>query len=283
MSREESVKKKNEGNMFSAAKNYSAAIPLYKEAQRLDPTYFAPYYNCGLCYLNIGAIDEAIKELKDAISCDENFVDGYFELGGAYMQKNAPIDAFATYSLGLEKDATCAKLYFARAQARYAIWKPALMSYVVNQGLESSEIEDEDLLDLAGKIVGDFKAALENGIAEEDRMVTCENIASTYSQIGDHDNAVLYYGKCVDLNDKYEEAYRGLGNAHYSLYLRYSLKNNRVQGIEHLKIAKENIEKAIKLYREKLDLTPEQNKLLGRAVETLDSMRDEFRKCGITF
>ena len=57
--REEAVKLKNEGNALFAAGNFKDAIPLYRKAQVVDPTYFAPYYNCGICCLNIGAFDDA--------------------------------------------------------------------------------------------------------------------------------------------------------------------------------------------------------------------------------
>ncbi|GBU22395.1 hypothetical protein R80B4_02304 [Fibrobacteres bacterium R8-0-B4] len=291
--RDEAIRLKNLGNEYASQGLFEEAEELYDKAQKVDETYAVPFLNCGRVCISQNKLEKAIDKLKKAVELDPNDVDGYLFLGDAYMNNNAPIDAIATYSLGLEKDAACAKLYFGRAYARNAVWHPALVSYTMNHVQESTEIEDDDLLDLAGKIIGDFKAALEHGIDDSDRVVTYENIATTYSQIGDHDNAILYLGKCVGLDDTYEEAYRLLGGEHWSLYLKYwgayydtkglEQENNRVQGIEHLKIAKENFEKAVKHYREKLDLTPEQNKLLGRALETLDSMQEEFRKRGIPF
>jgi len=286
--KDEATKYKTIGNEYANNGMFKEAEEQYDKALTIDKTHEVPYLNlnCGRVCLSQNKLEKAVDMLKKAVELDPNDVEGYFYLGEAYMRKNAPIDAFATYSSGLEKDATCAMLYFARAQARYAIWKPALMSYTVNQMRESksTEVKDNDLLDLAGKIIGDFKAALENGIAEADKMVTCENIAITYSQINEYGNAIWYYEKCVELDGKYAEAYQGLGDAHYSLYLRSSLpENNLERRIEHLKSAKENIEKAVKLYHEKLDLTPEQNKLLGSAMEKLDSMRHDFRKNGITY
>jgi len=113
--REEAVEKKNEGNKFADVGNYRDAIPLYKEAQRLDPTYAIAYFNCGIAFRKIGMLDEAIKELTDAILCDPNDKDSYYWRGKSYKEKGNRQEAIKDFDKAIKLDPTFGDAYFERA------------------------------------------------------------------------------------------------------------------------------------------------------------------------
>ena len=62
------------------------AIPLFRHVVELSPSFVLGHYGLGKAYLCVdGRLDDAVKELKVATTCDRKFAKAYFYLGIAYM------------------------------------------------------------------------------------------------------------------------------------------------------------------------------------------------------
>ncbi|MFZ3073466.1 MAG: tetratricopeptide repeat protein [Thermodesulfobacteriota bacterium] len=77
------------------------AIKEYKEAIRLRPSYKEAVYNLGTVYDRQGDIDSAIKEYKKAAEIDPSFYLALNNLGYAYSKKGLFKEAIAEYKKAL--------------------------------------------------------------------------------------------------------------------------------------------------------------------------------------
>lgn len=70
----------NIGLTYMQEKRCDKAIPKFKEAIEIDPTYSAPYYNMGKCHLNAGRLSEARASFQRAVDFCPGCVEPRFEL-----------------------------------------------------------------------------------------------------------------------------------------------------------------------------------------------------------
>lgn len=78
------------------------AIRQYKQAMRLDPKSAEAHDKLGEVYLDRDMIDKAIKEFEKAIKLDTNYADAYRHLGYCYEQKGWLTKARQAYEKSLE-------------------------------------------------------------------------------------------------------------------------------------------------------------------------------------
>lgn len=71
------------GNEMAQVGHYNAAIDLFTEAIRLDPTDFRFFGNRSYCYERIQQYDKALKDAEKSISISPNWPKGYFRKGRA--------------------------------------------------------------------------------------------------------------------------------------------------------------------------------------------------------
>jgi len=64
-------------------------------ALKLDPMYANAQSNLGICYFDLGLVDEAIVEFKKAIGIKPNHVNAHYNLGIAYGEKGMIKEAFS--------------------------------------------------------------------------------------------------------------------------------------------------------------------------------------------
>jgi tetratricopeptide (TPR) repeat protein len=91
------------------------AIKEYKEAIKLNPEYLQAYSNLGLAYLNLGMFDTAIKEFKAALKLkpDNPMVyKAYNNLGNAYFELGRFDSAIENYMAALRLKPGSSKLYY---------------------------------------------------------------------------------------------------------------------------------------------------------------------------
>jgi tetratricopeptide (TPR) repeat protein len=87
------------------AKNYEQAINELKQLIELVPEKSAGYYNnIGMCYLDQGNFNEAIKFFEIAVSKDPKFSSAYNNIGNAYEKMNDIEKAKFYYNKALEID-----------------------------------------------------------------------------------------------------------------------------------------------------------------------------------
>jgi len=70
-------------NLFDLGK-YSAAIPYYKQAIKLDPQKIEVQIDLGVCYFNLQLVDSALATMKTAMIKNPEHLQGLFNLGVIY-------------------------------------------------------------------------------------------------------------------------------------------------------------------------------------------------------
>ena len=79
-------------NELVARGKYEDALPLYQRILARDPTYAMSVYNLGLCYYNLGRLDQAERYLSQAGELSPNDPEAYIHLGMTYL-KMSRLDA----------------------------------------------------------------------------------------------------------------------------------------------------------------------------------------------
>ena len=69
------------------------AIKAYREAVRLDPSYFEAHYNLGLAAYEAKNLPQALASLEEAVSIDPASAHARYQFGVALQQANYPEDA----------------------------------------------------------------------------------------------------------------------------------------------------------------------------------------------
>jgi tetratricopeptide (TPR) repeat protein len=88
-----------------SAKKYNEAISDLNELIRMNPGGAKGYYNnMGMCYIDDGKIDDAIKSFEKCIESDPGFSTGYNNLGQAYEKKGDKKKAAEYFKRAVEID-----------------------------------------------------------------------------------------------------------------------------------------------------------------------------------
>jgi stress-induced-phosphoprotein 1 len=98
--------KKAEGNTAFKARDLERAIQCYTEAIELDasdPTFFS---NRSACYAGLEEWEKAAEDGRNCITCDRNFIKGYFRLALACQQLENYEEGISAIRRGLAVDAS---------------------------------------------------------------------------------------------------------------------------------------------------------------------------------
>ncbi|XP_029645981.1 uncharacterized protein LOC115219833 isoform X4 [Octopus sinensis] len=100
------------GNEMAQMGHYAAAIDLFTEAIRLDPSDFRFFGNRSYCYERIQQYDKALKDAEKSISISSNWPKGFFrkgralagqkEMGFTKLQAEAAITQYGTVQTALD-------------------------------------------------------------------------------------------------------------------------------------------------------------------------------------
>ena len=94
------------GSIYLDKKMFAQAIVIQKKALKaddLDPTEIAPIYNAlGYAYFGQGQYDVAIRQYKEAIKLEPEYIMAMNNLGHAYEQKKLAAQALGIYERVLE-------------------------------------------------------------------------------------------------------------------------------------------------------------------------------------
>jgi tetratricopeptide (TPR) repeat protein len=79
--------------------DYGEAIYNYSEAIKLKPDYTMAYYNRGVAYFKNKENDNAINDFRMVISQDSSYVDAYYFMGEALLNKMMIAQAMDLFQL----------------------------------------------------------------------------------------------------------------------------------------------------------------------------------------
>jgi tetratricopeptide (TPR) repeat protein len=93
--------------------DFEGAEALYREALKIDPTYFPSQLNLGILMFKTGRYDDAIKECTKAVSLRSDNPSAHFHLGNAYYAKMWWEEALVEYERVFTLDPSHVDVHFA--------------------------------------------------------------------------------------------------------------------------------------------------------------------------
>jgi tetratricopeptide (TPR) repeat protein len=95
------------------AQDLKGAEGLYRQAVKLDPSYFPAQLNLGILLFKDGRYDEAIKECTKAVTLRPDHPSAHFHLGNAYYAKMWWEEAMVEYERVFQLDPSHVDVHFA--------------------------------------------------------------------------------------------------------------------------------------------------------------------------
>jgi tetratricopeptide (TPR) repeat protein len=214
---EMAVRQCGQANERLASGEYEAALRAYDEAVALNPEYVAAYYNRGLTYVKLGALDLALADFNRVLELDRDHVQAYRQRAQLHARRGNLERALADYDAALGRRPTEAGLYHDRANIYYRLhlYDRAIENYDEAIDLDPTYIEAYLNRGLAHIAQGDAVEALEdyNRALRHDpeRAIAYHYRGQAYARLERYSEALKDYERAVDLNPRYAAAYNSRG------------------------------------------------------------------------
>ena len=183
--------------------------------------------NLGVCYLNTGALDNAIDRFNIAVSIQKNYVDSLYNLGLAYSKKNDLLSSVNFYLKVLDID------------ANYSSAKFNLISNFIKLGDFKSSIKylndifenSKNLIDavcyqerafcyskigLIDDAINDLNYLINNNLLIPESL---SNRAGLNLEKGNLKEALIDVNKCIEISPKFADAFNNRGNIYKAMGL----------------------------------------------------------------
>src|SRR3972149_8048609 len=161
---------------------------LWTDTARVSPKSFKAHNNLGNIYRNDGRLDEAIVELRYALSLYNDYIDAHNNLGVTYRKKGMLEEALREYQRALQIN-------------------PHYPYAHNNLGVLYAK---SNYLDLA---INEFNDAVAN---KPDYADAYNNLGATYIRKGLYEKAIDECLKAVKYNNRYIDAYYNLGTTYFN-------------------------------------------------------------------
>lgn len=197
--------------------DYEAALNAYDEAIALDPTYVVAYYNRGLTYVNLGALDLALEDYRRVLTLDPDYAPAYRQRAKIHARRGDLERALADYDAALARNPKEASLYHDRANIYYRLklYDRAIENYDEAVRLDPDYIEAYLNRGLTRVAKDDAVGALEdyNQALRRDpqRAVAYHYRGQAYAVLDRYSEALADYERAVALDPRYAAAYNSRG------------------------------------------------------------------------
>lgn len=161
---------------------------LWTNTVKISPKSFKAHNNLGNIYRNAGKLDEAVLELKYALSLYNDYIDAHNNLGVTYRKKGMLKEALGEYQRALQIN-------------------PHYPYAHNNLGVLYAK---SNYLDLA---INEFNNAVAN---KPDYADAYNNLGATYIRKGLYEKAINECIKAIKYNNRYIDAYYNLGTAYFN-------------------------------------------------------------------
>ena len=161
---------------------------LWTDTARVSPKSFKAHNNLGNIYRNDGRLDEAIVELRYALSLYNDYIDAHNNLGVTYRKKGMLEESLLEYQRALQIN-------------------PHYPYAHNNLGVLYAK---SNYLDLA---INEFNDAV---ASKPDYADAYNNLGATYIRKGLYEKAIQECLKAVKYNNRYIDAYYNLGAAYFN-------------------------------------------------------------------
>jgi tetratricopeptide (TPR) repeat protein len=216
-SAEKAVQRCGYANARLRSGDFESALDAYDEAITMDPTYVAAYYNRGLTYVNLGALDLALEDFNQVLALDPDYVPAYRQRAQIHARRGHLERALADYDAALGRSPDDAVLYNDRANIYYRLnlYDRAIENYDEALRLDPDYIEAYLNRGLARVAQDDAVGALEdyNRALRRDaqRAVAYHYRGQAYAALERYSEALADYERAVNLNPRYAAANNSRG------------------------------------------------------------------------
>ena len=178
----------NIAQVYSATRQFDAALAAFGATMKMDP-YYSEYYNDrGNTYLAMGRLQEAEQDYLQAIELSPPYPEVWINLGQCYREMARVEDAISAYTRALDLNHEAALPLAARAEmyAECGHWDQALADYDA-----SLHYEPQQPLVLAARAVAHYEIGqVEQAVADLDAAITLSP-----------ENPVFYQNRAMALSD----------------------------------------------------------------------------------
>jgi tetratricopeptide (TPR) repeat protein len=195
-------------NVQLAAGTYEAAIQAYDQALALSPDYVAAYYNRGLAYARLGALDGAIADFARVIELDAGQAQAYHQRGLVYARKRNYERAVSDYDMALSLRPDSMVLIYDRAIAffRLSAFERAIQDYTTVLEQEPNRVDAYLNRGLAYAAIKDYPEALRNynqAIAlDPGRALSYSHRGQAYARLERYTEALADYEHALEINPR---------------------------------------------------------------------------------
>jgi tetratricopeptide (TPR) repeat protein len=168
------------------------AVRAYQQACDLRADHFEAHLNLGVCYHQLGELDQAIQNYEAALKIDPQNAFAYTNLGAAYDSRGKFYEAIRMYKRALELGDN-QPMVLVNLGATY-----------VKQGRFPAAMES-------------FRRAIE---MDPNLSVGQQWVGYCNYKMGRYDEALAAYGRAIQRDSKNAEAYAGRGVVYMTMYLK---------------------------------------------------------------
>ncbi len=192
-----------------------------------------------------GKIDQAIDEIKKAISIDPEFAQAHNKLGDYYMKKGMVKEAAAAYTRSLELDPDNQNTNFDLGCSLAHLGKHEEALGHLQRALELKPSHTE-IYGHIGRLLmmrGELEQAIDNlqkaVSADTDDIMASFTLACAFQMKGDNDKSARLFNKVIERYGELVNVKKRFAEGHYYIGRAYYFMGNLPEALKHLEKAVE--------------------------------------------
>ena len=205
------------GACYADLGQLDVAVTNYKEAITIKPDYAKAHFNLAGSFHDLGQLETAVKSYQKAIEIDASYTEAYNNLGNVYQELKQVDSAVQSYQKALEikPDYVAAQYSLGNTFMELGQLEEAVKSYKAALKLKPDFVEAINNLGITF-----FKLhQLDDAIRSYERAIALDpdfadahnNIGIVFSELGQLDEAIMSYKAAITLQFDYAEAHYNLG------------------------------------------------------------------------
>ena len=205
------------GACYADLGQLDVAVTNYKEAITIKPDYAKAHFNLAGSLHDLGQLETAVQSYQKAIEIDASYAEAYNNLGNVYQELKQVDSAVNSYKMALEikPDYVAAQYSLGNTFMELGQLEEAVKSYKAALKLKPDFVEAINNLGITF-----FKLyQLDDAIRSYERAIALDpdfadahnNIGIVFSELGQLDEAIMSYKAAITLQFDYAEAHYNLG------------------------------------------------------------------------
>ena len=184
------------------------------KAIQFNLNYAEAYNNRGAVNIKAGLYADAEKDILKAISLKQDYAEAYYNRGILYYQQGQAQNALEQFSKAIAIDKSHQSAYYNKAICLVRLNQKDEARAIAKMAVKLSP-DDKEAKELLEKIdsnnISSIAAPTSNSGTND--VLNANQKGNDYMRAGNTQQAIVEYGKAIDLDNKYAEAYNNRGTA----------------------------------------------------------------------